>query len=215
MKRQQFSNQDLCPKWPSLGPNYRQFISWTVWLHFDTTEAGFRPIEPGKTLILGEKWIFIYRIQWPLRVTVISMRKYALEIKSIVVVPSWLDKYNNCHPLLYPCPTQSDEFSFTKVQDVMTNCSAWPHSFPGLWFHRHTWRGDSICLRGRCSPHYSMLSYLKGLFHFNGDCRFKSSRPLEYLISVEIWCNGERNSLLDEPYEFCRKGRKSAFYLMR
>ena len=37
------------------------------------------------------------------------------------MVPSWLDKYNNCHLLLNPSPTQSDDVSFTKVQDVVTN----------------------------------------------------------------------------------------------
>ena len=38
-----------------------------------------------------------------------------------MVVPSWLDKYNNCHLLLKASPAQSDEFSYTKVQDVVTN----------------------------------------------------------------------------------------------
>ena len=47
-----------------------------------------------------------------------------MEIRSILAVPSSLDKYNNCHLLLNPSPTQNDEFSYTKVQDVVTSTSA-------------------------------------------------------------------------------------------
>ncbi len=50
----------------------------------------------------------------------IFARRRALEIRYIVVVSSWLDKYN-CHLLLNPSLTQSDEFSYIKVQDVVTN----------------------------------------------------------------------------------------------
>jgi len=35
-----------------------------------------------------------------------------------------LNKYNNCHLPLNPSPAQSDEFSFIKVQDVVTSTSA-------------------------------------------------------------------------------------------
>ena len=56
----------------------------------------------------------------------VYLRKHALEIRNILAVPSWLDKYNNCHLLLNPSPTQSDEFSLTKVQDVVTNSSDVP-----------------------------------------------------------------------------------------
>ncbi len=51
-------------------------------------------------------------------------RKHALEIRYIVVVPSWPGKYNNCHLLLNSSPTKSDKFSRTKVQDVVTNSTA-------------------------------------------------------------------------------------------
>jgi hypothetical protein len=47
-----------------------------------------------------------------------------LKIRYIAVVPSWLGKYNNCLLLLNAFLTQNDEFSFIKVQDVVTNRSA-------------------------------------------------------------------------------------------
>jgi len=54
----------------------------------------------------------------------IFTRKQVLKVRYIVVVPSWLDKYNNCYLLFSLSLTQGDEFSFTKVQDVVTNRSA-------------------------------------------------------------------------------------------
>ena len=95
MKRQQFSNQELCPKGPSLWPEQSQFISWNVCLHFDTTDADFARHELEKVLVLVEKWIFIYRVvfnawcEWQHTFA----RKHALEIRHTVVVPSSLDKH--------------------------------------------------------------------------------------------------------------------------
>jgi len=54
----------------------------------------------------------------------IFTRKQVLKVRYIVVVSSWLSKYSNCHLLLNPSPTQSDEFSYTKVQDVVRNSRA-------------------------------------------------------------------------------------------
>jgi len=48
-------------------------------------------------------------------------RKHALKTGHITVVPSWLDKYNNCYLLLNASSTQSGEFSRIEVQDVATN----------------------------------------------------------------------------------------------
>ncbi len=48
-------------------------------------------------------------------------RKHALEIRYIVMVPSWPGKYNNCHLLLNSSSTQGGEFLRIKVQDVVTN----------------------------------------------------------------------------------------------
>ncbi len=53
-------------------------------------------------------------------VTAISIRKHAREISCSVVL-SFIDKHNNCHLLLNPSLTLGDEFSFTKVQDVVTS----------------------------------------------------------------------------------------------
>jgi len=47
-------------------------------------------------------------------------RKHALKTGHIAVVPSWLDKYNNCHLVLSASSTQSGEFSRIEVQDVVT-----------------------------------------------------------------------------------------------
>ena len=41
----------------------------------------------------------------------------------LVVVPFVVDKHNNCHLPLNPSHTHSDEFSYTKVQDVVINTS--------------------------------------------------------------------------------------------
>jgi hypothetical protein len=38
-----------------------------------------------------------------------------------MLVQLWLHKYNNCHLLLNASFTQSGEFSYTKVEDVVTN----------------------------------------------------------------------------------------------
>ena len=56
-----------------------------------------------------------------MRVTTIFTKKNALKIGHIEVVTSWLDKYKNCHLRLNPSPSESDEFSFTKIQYVVTN----------------------------------------------------------------------------------------------
>jgi hypothetical protein len=74
-------------------------------------------------------------------VTTIFTRKNALKIGHVEVVPSWLDKYKNCHLRLNPSPNESDEFSFTKVLDVVTNSRALTESENGQSY-------EYLCLTG-------------------------------------------------------------------